>query len=77
MSRSRKKFACVKNRFRDNGFNKRLANKRIRMAKEFSTNGSAYRRLFKNSEIYEFRLILTNRELRGRDWECKKDYISK
>lgn len=77
MSRSRKKFPCIKHGYPHNQFYKRWANKRIRRNGAFCSNWGAFKKQFEQWEIYECRWIMSKKEVDRRGWEDKKNYISK
>ena len=75
MSRSRKKFPCSRGGACSK-FGKRWCNKRVRQACGDYQNGE-YRKIGNDFYIWDWMIRKSPEEMRDRDWEDKKDYISK
>lgn len=75
MSRSRKKFACVKGGAYGK-YGKRLCNRKVRRASGLFQN-CEYRKATDSWDIWDYRFVARPEEIKGRDWESKKGYISK
>lgn len=77
MSRSWKRVGVVKDRNRGE---KAVANRRVRRTGG-AFSGGAYRKLYKSLNICDYVWAWDNyrvtRDLKGVDWEEKKDYMSK